>query len=98
MTGRNETFALNARNQGSAKAGISDVSFMSNTIEPDRLPLSSAKKYAASGLRSAKIFSIVLPSVPPLAAAFSAWAGIDTLNSIRIVFLLQINGATLRLY
>ena len=66
---KNDTFALNARNHGSAIAGISDVSFISNTIDPDRLPLSSAKKYAASGLRSASIFSTVLPSVPFLAAA-----------------------------
>ena len=44
MTGRKETFALNARNHGSATAGICDESFMSNTMEPDRLPLSSAKK------------------------------------------------------
>jgi hypothetical protein len=44
MIGRNETFALKARNQGSATAGICDVSFMSNTMEPDRWPLSSAKK------------------------------------------------------
>ena len=44
MTGRSETFALKARNQGSATAGICDVSFMSNTMEPDRWPLSSAKK------------------------------------------------------
>src|SRR5512134_2098109 len=42
MIGRNESFALNARNQGSATAGISDVSFRSNTMEPDRWPLSSA--------------------------------------------------------
>src|SRR5258708_24665623 len=44
IIGRNETFALKARNQGSATAGISDESFISNTIEPDRWPLSSAKK------------------------------------------------------
>jgi len=44
MTGRNESVALNARNQGSAMAGICELSCMSNTIEPDRLPLSSAKK------------------------------------------------------
>jgi hypothetical protein len=42
--GRTDTFALKARNQGSEIAGNSDVSFMSNTIVPDRLPLSSAKK------------------------------------------------------
>jgi hypothetical protein len=35
---------LNARNQGSATAGICDGSFMSNTMEHDRWPLSSAKK------------------------------------------------------
>jgi hypothetical protein len=44
MIGRKETLALNARNQGSATAGICDVSFMSNTMDPDRWPLSSAKK------------------------------------------------------
>jgi hypothetical protein len=33
MIGRKETFALNARNQGSATAGICDVSFMSNTMD-----------------------------------------------------------------
>src|SRR5262245_16849436 len=44
MIGRNETLALNARNHGSATAGISDVSFISNTMEPDRWPSSSAKK------------------------------------------------------
>src|SRR6266567_4637717 len=38
MIGRKETFALKARNQGSATAGICDVSFMSNTMEPDRWP------------------------------------------------------------
>src|SRR5581483_3888912 len=36
MIGRKDTFALNARNQGSAIEGICDVSFMSNTIEADR--------------------------------------------------------------
>src|SRR5579859_4270073 len=44
MTGLKETFAPKARNQGSAIAGICDVSFISKTIEADRLPLSSAKK------------------------------------------------------
>ena len=44
ITGLNDTFALKARNQGSAIAGISDASFMSNTMEPERWPLSSAKK------------------------------------------------------
>ena len=42
--GRKETFALKARNQGSAIAGICEVSFMSNTMEPDRCPSSSVKK------------------------------------------------------
>ncbi len=44
IIGRNDTFALNARNQGSASAGISDESVMSKIIEADRWPLSSAKK------------------------------------------------------
>src|SRR3954471_13534465 len=35
MIGRNETFALTARNPGSAIAGISDEPFISNTMEPD---------------------------------------------------------------
>src|SRR5690349_325264 len=44
MTGRNQTFALKARNQGSATAGISEGSCMSKTIAPERWPSSSAKK------------------------------------------------------
>src|SRR5438128_1559063 len=44
MTGRSETFAPNARNHGSATDGICDASFMSNTMDPDRWPSSSAKK------------------------------------------------------
>src|ERR1035438_1721588 len=92
MTGRNETFALKARNQGSAIAGICDESCMSNTIEPDLFPLSSGKKYAASGLRSARIRSTVEPSVPALAAAFPASTGIDTLSNIRMHVLLFLGG------
>ena len=36
MTGRKEILVLNARNQGSATAGICDESCISNTMEPDR--------------------------------------------------------------
>jgi|SRR6516162_6582338 hypothetical protein len=84
MTGLNDTCALKARNQGSATAGISDGSFRSKTMEPDLWPLSSAKKYAASGFKSPRIFSIVVPKVPALAAAFPASTGIETLSNIRI--------------
>src|SRR5215467_8682125 len=85
MTGLNDTCALKARNQGSATAGISDGSFRSKTMEPDLWPLSSAKKYAASGFKSPRIFSIVVPRVPALAAAFPASTGIETLSNIRIL-------------
>ena len=84
MTGLNDTCALKARNHGSATAGISEGSFRSKTMEPDLWPLSSAKKYAASGFKSPRIFSIVVPKVPALAAAFPASTGIETLSNIRI--------------
>jgi hypothetical protein len=55
-------------------------------MDPERRPSSSAKKYAASGLRSATIFSTDEPSVPALAAAFPVSTGIDTLSNIRMQF------------
>jgi hypothetical protein len=56
-----------------------------SALAAERLPLSSEKKYAASGLRSFKIFSIVVPSVPFLAAAFPASTGMETRSNIRIL-------------
>ena len=56
MTGRKEIFALNARNHGSAMAGICNESFMSNTMEPDRWPLSSGKEIGCFGFEVGQDF------------------------------------------
>jgi hypothetical protein len=50
MAGRTVSFALKARNHGSAMAVNCDDSFMSKKIYPVRSPLSSAKYAAYSGV------------------------------------------------
>src|SRR6202165_4485722 len=71
IAGKNSTLALAARNHGSARAGICDASVISTIRMPPRFP-SSAMKYAASGLRSARIDCTVEASMPFRASALPA--------------------------
>src|SRR5580700_2902677 len=78
-------------------AGNCDDSFISKNMYPVRSPLSSAK-YAASGLRSSRMFLIVVPRLPARAAALPASTGIETLSIMRILRYLLKTGSIIRPY
>jgi hypothetical protein len=65
MTGENVTLALKARKNGSATAGICEVSFKSKTMNPPRSPLAPVVKYAASGFNASEKTVRRLLCVPP---------------------------------
>ena len=64
ITGTISRLALKARNQGSAKAGICEASFMSTISSAVRFPL-DARKYAASGFRSSRMDRLFLTGCRP---------------------------------
>src|SRR5579862_1587228 len=88
IAGVTSTAAPNARKNGSANAGNWDEFSILMNRNAVLMPF-SVEKYAASGLRSARIDPIVDPSDPSAIAAFPSATGIVTFIKHRIKCLLE---------